>query len=144
MTEKLFIGKASVQTAIYLFEVGHPHNVQQKVKFINFAEDGYKRANRKKASNSVNLSDNDHAKERYDEVVNLILNRAVTQSYLKPEDYIEDTITLNGDDWTFSKHKKIDTCPTIDDFRCTVADYLAWEVSNLLKHKKEEDSLGKF
>ncbi len=145
MTEKLFIGKASVQTAIYLFEVGHPHNVQHRVKFINFAEDGYKRANRKKASNSVNLSDDDHAKERYDEIVNLILNRTVKQSYLKPEDYIEDTISLDGDDWIFSKHKETDTRPTLDDFRCTVADYLAWEVSNILKnHPKEEDCLGKF
>ena len=115
------------------------------MKFINFAEDGYKRANRKKASNSVNLSDDDHAKERYDEVVNLILNRAVTQSYLKPEYYIEDTITLNGDDWTFGKHNKVDSHPTLNDFRRTVADYLAWEVSDLLKNQKdEEDSLGKF
>lgn len=144
MTDKLFIGKASVQTAIYLFEVGRPHNILQKVKFINFTEDGYKRANRKKASKSVNLHDDDHAKERYDEIVNIILNQRVTQSFLKSEDYIEDTITLNGDDWTYSKHKKIDTCPTLDDFRRSVADYLAWEVSNILKNNKEEESLGKF
>lgn len=140
MTEKLFIGKASVQTAIYLFEVGQPHDVQQKVKFINFVEDGYKRANRKKASNSVNLSDDDHAKERYDEVVNRILNRSVTDSYLKPEDYIEDTITLNGDDWTFSQHRKIDSIPTYEDFAKVVKDYLAWRVGEIIK---SEDSLGK-
>ena len=138
MSEKLFIGKASVQTAIYLFEVGRPHDIQQKVKFVNFIEDGYKRANRKKASNSVNLSDDDHARERYDEVVNRILNRTVTTAYLKSEDYIEDTITLNGDDWTYSQHKKIDTTPTYDDFAKVVKDYLAWRVGEIIK---SEDSL---
>lgn len=140
MTEKLFIGKASVQTAIYLFEVGRPHDIQQKVKFVNFVEDGYKRANRKKASNSVNLSDDDHAKERYDEVVNRILNRTVTTSYLKPEDFIEDTITLNGDDWTYSQHTKVETNPTYEDFAKVIKDYLAWRVGEIIK---SEESLGK-
>jgi hypothetical protein len=52
---------------------------------------------------------------------------------------------LNGDDWTFGKHNKVDSHPTLNDFRRTVADYLAWEVSDLLKNQKdEEDSLGKF
>lgn len=140
MSEKLFIGKASVQTAIYLFEVGRPHDIQQKVKFVNFIEDGYKRANRKKASNSVNLSDDDHAKERYEEVVNRILNRTVTTSYLKPEDYIEDTITLNGDDWTFNQHRRTETKPTIEDFNKVIKEYLAWRVGEIIK---KEDQLGK-
>lgn len=140
MTDKLFIGKAFVQTAIYLFEVGHPHNIQQKVKFINFAEDGYKRANRKKASKSVNLYDDDHAKERYDEIVNLILNRTVTQSYLNPEDYIEDTITLNGDDWNIDQHRNIETIPVADDFSKVIKNYLEWRVSSMPKKENIESA----
>jgi putative S of type II restriction endonuclease, N6_Mtase domain protein len=31
----------------------------------------------------------------------------------------------------------------LKDFKKTVADYLAWEVSNLLKNKGEDDCLGK-
>ena len=49
---------------------------------------------------------------------------------------VKDKITLNGDDWTFNQHIKIDTTPTEDDFRKTVADYLAWQVSNLLNGDK--------
>jgi hypothetical protein len=34
--------------------------------------------------------------------------------------------------------------PTLDDFRQTVADYLAWEVSSLIKNQIDEEvSLGK-
>ncbi|MDE6537365.1 MAG: SAM-dependent methyltransferase [Muribaculaceae bacterium] len=44
----LFKGKASVQTAVYVFEVGTPHDPQRLVKFIDFSNDGYTRQNRKK------------------------------------------------------------------------------------------------
>ena len=46
---------------------------------------------------------------------------------------IKDTITLNGDDWNFNQHQKIDTTPTEEDFKKTVADYLSWKVSQLMK-----------
>lgn len=32
----IFCGKASVQTAIYVFKVGAPHDIHQVVKFIDF------------------------------------------------------------------------------------------------------------
>lgn len=44
----LFKGKASVQTAVYVFEVGIPHDPQRLVKFIDFSNDGFTRQNRKK------------------------------------------------------------------------------------------------
>ncbi len=66
----LFIGKSSVQTNIYVFRVNEAHNKDEVVKFIDFSNDGYTRTNRKKASN--NLKDTDRAKERYEEVVNLV------------------------------------------------------------------------
>ncbi len=69
MTEKLFIGKSAVQTAIYVFEVGRPHNTQDVVKFIDFTEDGYSRQNKKKSSQNVNLRDTDDAKGRYNEII---------------------------------------------------------------------------
>lgn len=46
---------------------------------------------------------------------------------------IKDTITLNGDDWLFTQHQKIDTTPTEEDFKRTVANFLSWKVSNLMK-----------
>lgn len=137
----LFIGKSSVQTNVYVFRVGEAHQKEDIVRFIDFTNDGYTRTNRKKAS--VNLRDTDHARERYQEVVNLVRNGNSSLHYLRPQDFYEGHIDpLNGADWNQSA--PVDTRPTIEDLKQTVADYLAWEVSNLLKnHSNGEDSLGK-
>ena len=53
------------------------------------------------------------------------------KSYLNiftEKEYIEDTISLNGDDWTFSKHRVIDTQPKEEDFRVTIKDFLNWKM----------------
>lgn len=133
----IFYGKAGVQTAIYVFEIGKRHDEKQLVKFINFENDGYTRQNRKKSSQDVNLKNTDHAIERYEEVANLVLYGKKYLNYLKEEDYTEDTIKLNGDDWTFAQHKKIDTIPTEEDFQKVVRDYLSWKVSSILKNEGE-------
>ena len=137
----LFIGKSSVQTNVYVFRIGEAHTKDDIVKFIDFSNDGYTRTNRKKAS--CNLRDTDHAKERYEEVVNLVRFGKKKLKYLAETDYYEGTIDPNnGADWNQSA--PIDSKPTLQDFKKTVADYIAWEVSNLLKHQKvEEDGLGK-
>lgn len=138
----LFLGKSSVQTNIYVFKVAEKHDPKQIVKFIDFSNDGYTRSNRKKAS--INLRDTDRAKERYEELVNLV---HYGRQYLKiftEKEYYEDTVDpSNGGDW--NKSAPIDTRPTLTDFKKTIADYLAWEVSTLLKQQAtdEEDSLGK-
>ena len=137
----IFCGKAGVQTAIYVFNIGIPHNEKQLVKFIDFSNDGYTRQNRKKSGQDVNLKNTNHALERYNEIVNLVLYGKSYLNYFTEEDYIEDTITLEGNDWTFAQHKKIDTIPTENDFRKTVSEYLSWKVSTLLN--EDGDSLGK-
>lgn len=137
----IFIGKSSVQTNIYVFKVGEAHQKDNIVKFIDFSNDGYTRTNRKKASN--NLVDSDHAKERYEEVIDLVRVGANKLKYLDAQDYYEGTIDpSNGADWNQSA--PVDTRPTLEDFKKTVSDYLAWEVSNLLKNTINEDKcLGK-
>ncbi len=134
----IFCGKAGVQTAIYVFEVGTPHDINNIVKFIDFSNDGYTRQNRRKSSQNVNLKNTDNAPERYQEVIDIVLNRKKETHYF--DDYvIEDTITLKGNDWTYSQHKKIDTVPTEKDFKKTVADYLSWKVSTILKEENHEN-----
>lgn len=130
MPSKLFSGKASVQTAVYVFQINRAHEKDDIVRFINFENDGYSRQNRKKASQKVNLRDTDHAADRYAEMEALVLRKKTKTSYYTKDNgtYIEDTITLNGDDWTFNQHKAIDTMITQDDFKKTVADYLTWKV----------------
>lgn len=129
----IFKGKAGVQTAIYVFDVGTPHNEKQLVKFINFSNDGYTRQNRKKSSQDANLKNTDNAIERYDEVVNLVLYGKKYLKYFTEDEYIEDTISLSGDDWTFSQHIKWNTIPSEDDFRNTIKEYLGWKVSAVLR-----------
>jgi len=135
----IFNGKASVQTAIYLFEVGRPHDKNKYVKFIDFSYDGYTRSNRKKSSLEVNLRDTGNAIERYQEVVDAILGRKLLKDceYLTDVTYLEDKITLKGNDWTFKQHKKIDLIPTEDDFKKVVVDYLSWKVGAILRGEIE-------
>lgn len=129
----IFKGKAGVQTAIYIFDVGTPHNEKQIVKFIDFSNDGYTRQNRKKSSQDANLKNTDNAIERYEEIVNLVLYGKAYLHYFNEEQYIEDTISLDGNDWTFSQHIKLNTIPTEDDFRDTIKEYLGWKVSAVLR-----------
>ena len=137
----LFIGKSSVQTNVYVFRVGEAHQKDDVVKFIDFANDGYTRSNRKKASK--NLFDTDRAKERYQEVVDLVRFGKSKLSIFTEKEYYEGHIDpQSGNDW--NQTAPIDTKPTLDDFKKTVSDYLAWEVSTLLKNQPaEDDRLGK-
>lgn len=136
----LFIGKSSVQTNIYVFRVGETHDKNNIVKFIDFSNDGYTRTNRKKASN--NLRDTDRAKERYNEIVELVHYGKSKLNIFSEDEYYEGTIDPNnGADW--NQTAPIDTKPTLEDFKKTVSDYLAWEVSNILKNTSGDERLGK-
>lgn len=140
MPVDIFIGKSSVQTNIYVFKVNEKHQNDEMVKFIDFSNDGYTRTNRKKASN--NLKDTDSAKERYQELVNLVRFGKSKLKLFTDKEYYEGTIDpKNGADW--NQTVPVDTKPTLQDFKKTVSDYLAWEVSNLLKQNISGENQGK-
>jgi len=141
MPINLFIGKSSVPTNIYVFRVNEAHKKDDIVKFIDFSNDGYTRANRKKAS--TNLIDTDQAKERYEELVNLVRFGRSKLNIFTEKEYYEGTIDPNnGADW--NQTSPIETKPSLKDFKKTVSDYLAWEVSNIIKQQSiEEECLGK-
>ena len=126
----IFKGKAGVQTTIFVLDIGIPHNKKNIVKFIDFSNDGYTRQNRKKSGLDVNLKNTDNAIERYNEIVNLVLYGKNYLEYFSEKEYIEDTISLDGDDWTFSKHIKIDTKPTTEDFKSVIKEYINWKISS--------------
>lgn len=137
MPVDIFIGKSSVQTNIYVFKVNEKHHKDDIVKFIDFSNDGYTRANRKKGSN--NLRDTDQAKERYEEVVNLVRFGKSKLNIFSEKEYYEGTVDpKNGADWNQSA--PVDTKPTLQDFKTTVSGYLSWEISTILK---EQNILGK-
>lgn len=142
MPVDVFIGKSGVQTSIYVFEVGTKHEAELPVKFIDLRNDGYKRASRKKTRSSNNLRDINNATGRYEEVVKLVRYGQSKLSILTDKEYIEDTISLSeervGTDWNFEQHQVIDTTPTFEDFTKTVANYLSWEVTQLLQEQEVE------
>lgn len=131
----LFQPMAGVQTSIYIFEAKIPHDFEKPVKFIDFRNDGYKRTKR-------SLQEVDKPAQRYKDILKIYkqgLNAKLDNSvYEKPinlsEVYVEDFISESGADWNFDQHKKIDTTPTLADFKKCVSEYLAWEVSNVLKN----------
>lgn len=130
MPADLFSGKASVQTNIYVFKVGEGHDKKSVVKFIDFSNDGYSRSNRKKATN--NLKNVDMANERYKEIVDLVHHGEKYLKIFSKKEYYEGFINPeNGTDW--NQTVPVDTKPTLEDFKKTVSNYLAWEVSNILK-----------
>ena len=135
MPSGLFGSKASVNVCIFVFKVNRPHEEDDVVTFIDFSEDGYSRQNRKKSTQDVNLRNTDHAEERYDEVLAHVLGKKPKTQYYTESNgkVIKDCITLKGDDWLFTQHQVIDTTPTDADFRKTVANYLSWKVSQLMK-----------
>lgn len=119
MPVDLFIGKASVQTNVYVFKVGEKHHEKSTVKFIDFSNDGYTRTNRKKAIN--NLKDTNNAKARYEELVNLVHYGNKELKIFTKKEYYEGTIDpKNGGDWNQSA--QIDTIPTIEDFKAVISD----------------------
>ena len=132
MPVDIFIGKSSVNTNIYVFKVNEKHHSDDIVKFIDFSNDGYTRTNRKKSSS--NLKDTNNAKERYEEVINLVRFGKNKLNIFSNKEYYEGTIDpKNGADWNQSA--PIDTVPNLNDFKKTVSDYLTWEVSNILKQQ---------
>lgn len=131
----IFCGKASVSTAIYVFHVGRPHEVEDIVKFIDFTNDGYQRQNRKKSSQRVNLRDVDHARERYAEIVKLVkYGKGFNDSNLNyyRDCYIEEPISLTGTDWTFRQHKPVNLQPENSDFVSVIRNYIKWLTSVLI------------
>jgi type I restriction-modification system DNA methylase subunit len=134
MPTDLFQPMAGVQTSIYIFEAGKPHDVDMPVKFIDFRNDGYKRTSRA-------IQSTDEPTKRYADIIKIYKagkNAKVEAQWNVDDIYIEDFISFCGADWNFDQHKVIDTKPTLEDFKKTVSDYLSWEVSNILQQRATE------
>ena len=145
MPADLFNPNAIVQTSIYVFEAGRPHDFNYDiVKFIDFSNDGYKRTERC-------IYDVDHPAERYQDLY-LIYKLGFHANNSKEfhselwnlEDiYCEDVISNSGKDWNFEQHKKINTEPKVVEYRETVASHLAWEISNRINKITEKIEIEK-
>lgn len=136
MPVDLFQPMAGVQTSVYIFEAHTPHDFDNTVKFIDFRKDGYKRTSR-------SIQEIDEPTKRYADIIKIYKagkNAKIDAKWKLNEIYVEDFISKSGADWNFDQHKSITSRPIFDDFRRTVADYLSWEVGQVLKGG---DCLGK-
>lgn len=131
MPVDLFVPMAGVQTSIYVVEhTGKPHDHEKQVRFIDFRNDGYKRAKR-------GISEVNSPVERYHDIVQIFKNGRDAKVHEGLWDLekvvVMDEISDSGADWNFDQHFKIDTRPTEEDFKQVVGDYLAWEVAQILR-----------
>lgn len=124
----IFKGFASVNTALYLFDIGRPHQPKDEVLFIDFKDDGYKRTARKGQKGEI--TDSGNATALYKEVTEIIKNGKEPE--LLKDKVIKETLEEKKG-WNFANHRVIDTIPTDEDFKAVVAQYLSWKVSQLMK-----------
>ena len=141
MPVDLFQPMAGVQTSIYVIEhTGKTHDYKKQVKFIDFRNDGYKRTKR-------GIIEIDNPVQRYNDIIEIYKNGITANVSDKlwnlKQTVVMSVITNKGNDWNYDQYQKIDTKPTLQDFKKTVGDYLAWEVSNLLKQQTADETLGK-
>lgn len=137
MPADLFMPNANVQTSIYIFEAGTPHNCEYDiVKFIDFRNDGYKRTERC-------IKEVDYPVERYQDIYLLYrlgfnaVKNLQFHAHLWDIDkvYCEDTITAEGNDWNFEKHVATSNVPKDISFVSSVDIHLSWELGNWISNQ---------
>lgn len=123
----IFKGFASVDVSVFVFECGRTHKADDVVTFIDFTNDGYTRSGRKTQKGKV--TNTNKATERYKEVVDIVLHDK--EPDLLTDNVIKDTLK-ESNSWSYRSHVVIDTTPTEEDFKRTVAAYLDWKIKNAL------------
>lgn len=123
----IFKGFASVDVSVFVFECGRTHKADDAVTFIDFTNDGYTRSGRKTQKGKV--TNTNKATERYKEVVDIVLHDK--EPDLLKDNVIKDTLK-ESNSWSYRSHVVIDTTPTEEDFKRTVAAYLDWKIKNAL------------
>ncbi|WP_104747472.1 HsdM family class I SAM-dependent methyltransferase [Helicobacter cetorum] len=136
MPTDLFMPMAGVQTSIYIFKAHIPHDYEKLVKFIDFRNDGFKRTKR-------GLNEISEPFRRYNEIIQIYkagLKAQVSKELWGDLEkiYTEDFIAKANEnkhakDFNFEAHQKNETKPALEDFKKTISDYLAYEVSLILK-----------
>ncbi|TPR42316.1 SAM-dependent DNA methyltransferase [Apilactobacillus micheneri] len=137
MPNDLFEPSAGVQTSIYVFRTGIPHDFDKTVRFIDFRNDGYKRTAR-------SINEIDSPITRYQDILKIVKagRNAKLGNHSKlwnlNTQVFDEQINDSGSDWNFEQHQVIDTTPHEKDFLESVGSYLNWEIDELLKEEKND------
>ena len=111
------------------FQSQEKHHPDDTVKFIDFTNDGYTRANRKKRVTIYKIQI-----EQKNDMKKLptwfVLGKK--SKYTNRTEYFEGTIDPNnGADWNQTPPNN--TKPTFDDTKKIVREYLIWEISSVVR-----------
>lgn len=132
----IFKGYASVSTAIYVFQCGRPHSIDNdKVQFIDFSNDGYRRSGRKAQKGQLFPMSGEKPDDRYAELLSVIVGKNADALNYYKDCYVEDTLKEKPG-WGYQNHAMIDTTVTIEDLKKVVSDYLLWKVESEMRKNK--------
>lgn len=135
MPMDLFVPNAIVQTSIYIFKAGTPHDFKYDlVKFIDFRNDGYKRTERC-------IKEIDAPSERYSDIylIYKLGKNAVNDKDFHPylwnldDVYAEDTISSDGNDWNADRHIKKTTVPKECQYVDSLKQTLMWNLTQVIQ-----------
>lgn len=107
-----------VHSVIVLFTAGRPHPAHNKVKFINFQNDGYK------VQLHRGLMDDGTAVSRRKHLFDVLKGDVVESTR-----FIVRAEVTPDDEWLHSYFYFDDRIPSVDDFMQTVAGYVSWQVA---------------
>lgn len=107
----------AVHPVIAIFTAGRPHPASAKVKFVNFQNDGYK------VQMHRGLTDDGTAASRRKHLLEVLRGDTVDDTRF----IVRSEATAN-DEWQHAYFYFNDLPPTLEEFKTTVADYLAWQV----------------
>lgn len=107
----------AVHPVIAVFTAGRPHPTTAKVKFVNFQNDGYK------VQIHRGLTDDGTAASRRKHLLEVLRGDTVDDTRF----IVRSEVTAT-DEWQHSYFYFNDLPPTLEEFKATVADYLAWQV----------------
>lgn len=113
-----------VNPCISIFTAGLPHHKDKICKFINFEDDGFI------VSKHIGLVETPNAKDKKQHLIDVWNGTIETETKF----CVETTIEAD-DEWLHSFYYFNDEIPSEEDFRNTIADYIAFEV-NMITHGK--------
>lgn len=107
----------AVHAVIALFTAGRPQPKDAKVKFVDFQNDGYK------AQIHRGLTDDGTAASRRKHLLEVLRGQTVDDTRF----IVRSEITAD-DEWQHAYFYFNDLPPSLEEFKATVSDYVAWQV----------------
>ena len=124
MNKNTFYG-VGTNPCIAIFTAGVPHYSKNKVKFINFENDGFE------VQKHRGLVETVEAKDKKQHLLDVWFNRIKAETKF----CVESTVEAE-DEWLHSFYYFNDEIPSVEDFEKTIGDYLTFEFNMIMQDKE--------